>query len=81
MCMGELAIKVLMYFLDLSFLIIAFLLSYDKSLAESSAPDSAYPDGCLCPACGECFHNNHAQMQHLLKVHSKSTGEQCVYCK
>ncbi|TRY75606.1 hypothetical protein TCAL_12570, partial [Tigriopus californicus] len=53
---------------------------YDKTLAEKNGTDPDHPDGALCPECGEHFNNRHSQIRHLLKVHSKSSGEQCLYC-
>ena len=53
---------------------------YDGDRAESADADPGYPDGALCPECGEHFANRHGQIRHLLKVHSRSTGEQCLYC-
>lgn len=53
---------------------------YDKNLAEKNDIDPDHPDGALCPECGEHFNNRHSQIRHLLKVHSKSSGEQCLYC-
>eukprot|EP00095_Tigriopus_kingsejongensis_P002958 snap_masked-scaffold243_size241480-processed-gene-1.11 protein:Tk02958 transcript:snap_masked-scaffold243_size241480-processed-gene-1.11-mRNA-1 annotation:"unnamed protein product" len=53
---------------------------YDKSLAEANEVHPDHPDGALCTECGEHFNNRHSQIRHLLKVHSKSTGEQCLYC-
>ncbi len=52
---------------------------YDASKADAKeAPEQ--PDGALCPECGAHFVNSHAQIRHLLKAHSRSTGEQCLYC-
>ncbi len=54
---------------------------YDKEVADRSEPDPEYPDGALCPVCGEHFVNRHQQMKHLLQTHTKTTGEQCLYCQ
>ncbi len=55
--------------------------SFDKDSGERADPDPDYPDGCLCPECGEHFVNRHQLMAHVLKVHAMSTGEQCLYCR
>jgi hypothetical protein len=41
---------------------------YDQTLINKSTPDEEFPDGTLCPECGEHFVNRHAQIHHLIKV-------------
>ena len=53
---------------------------YEVDKCETKDIDPGYPDGALCPECGEHFINRHSLIRHLLKIHSKSTGEQCLYC-
>lgn len=62
---------------------------YDRSAAvaggeEAGGGDGAVaadPDGALCPECGEHFASRHGQIRHLLRAHTRSTGEQCLYCR
>ncbi|CAB4055037.1 KRAB [Lepeophtheirus salmonis] len=54
---------------------------YDKDHEKKNISQSKDdPDGALCPECGEHFRNRHSLITHLLKIHTKSTGEQCLYC-
>ncbi len=54
---------------------------YDKAAAEGQEPDPENPDGALCTQCGEHFVNRHQQIKHMLQAHTRSTGEQCLYCR
>ncbi len=53
---------------------------YDKEKAEKADPEPDNPDGALCPECGEHFANRHQQIKHLIKSHTRCSGEQCLYC-
>ncbi|QQP55692.1 Uncharacterized protein FKW44_000121, partial [Caligus rogercresseyi] len=54
--------------------------AYDKDHTAPTQSNEDDPDGALCPECGEHFRNRHSLISHLLKIHTKSTGEQCLYC-
>ncbi len=53
---------------------------YDSTRAGNALADEDMPDGALCTECGEIFNNKHALVKHLLKLHCRPGGEQCVYC-
>ena len=53
---------------------------YEAHKCETQDLDPGYPDGVLCPECGEHFHSQNILIQHILTHHSKTTGEQCLYC-
>ncbi len=53
----------------------------DGAAAAAASVDPEEPDGALCPACGEHFANRHLQIRHLLRQHTRSGGEQCLYCR
>ena len=53
---------------------------YDVLKCDAHDVDPGYPDGVLCPECGEHFQSQNILIQHILTHHSKTTGEQCLYC-
>lgn len=52
---------------------------YDKHF-EASPEAASTGEGGLCEVCGLLFSDRNEKIRHLLRAHSKSSGEQCLYC-